>query len=284
MMEFVTIFFPLYESITSKRQQTHLSEHENHREQMESMDNTNQRGDRYSKASFEETLANDPSSLLNFAASKAFSGENIKFLIHIRDWKAAWDEDSNPEDFPKGDELHRHLFKVGVEIYATFVKINTAKFPVNIESGVSHNLINVFGQAAKLIDIPETTNIITPFDHPADNPRSLNEGVSLDSLARPSTASTSDASTIANSVSLASFPSNHEGVENVINIKPRLPSDLEIPNYFSASVFDEAESSIKMLVLRDTWPKYVDAIEELTSSGSEGPKSKKRFWPFRSRK
>lgn len=253
------------------------------------MDNTSQRGDRYSKASFEETLANNPSSLLNFAASKDFSGENIMFLNHIRDWKAAWDEDSNPKDFPKGSELHRHLFNVGVEIYATYVNINTAEFPVNIESAINLNLTKIFGQAAKHIDIPETANVITPFDHPADNPRSLNEGTSLDSFPRPSTGGTSEASTLANSVSQTSFPSKHEdvllrGLKNIVTIKPRLPSDLEIPNDFSPSVLDEVENSVKMLVLRDTWPKYVDAMEESTSRRSEAGTTKKKFWPFRSKK
>lgn len=288
-MEFVTVFFPLYENMTSRARQTpQVSEQENYGEQTESMDNTNQRGDKYSVTALEEVLSNNPSSLLNFAASKDFSGENIVFLNHIRDWKAAWVEDSNRSDIPKGNELPRHLFNVGVEIYATFVNINTAQFPVNLEYGISRNLSNVFGQAAKLIDIPETANVVTPFDPP--NPRS-NDGISLGSFSRPSTGSTSEASTFSQGLSNTSSH-NHEdilirGLRNIVSIKPRLPSDLEIPNDFGASVFDAAQHSVKMLVLRDTWPKYVDAMKQSASPESqeeERNNTKKKFRFFGSKK
>lgn len=254
------------------------------------MDNTTQGGAQYSIASFEENLANDPSSLFHFAASKDFSGENIMFLNHVREWKAAWTKDSNTNVFPKGDDLRRHLFNVGVEIYAIYVNISTAQFPVNIEAGVYDNLSNIFGGAAKFIDIPESTNIITPFD----NPGTLNDGIPLGPLPRPrpSTANTSEASTISNSLSHTSYPEQRygnvlsRGLESISNIKPRVPEDLEIPGDFSASAFDEAERSIKTLVLRGVWPKYVDAMELASHrpAGESGAATKKRFWPFRSKK
>ena len=255
MMEFVTVFFPLYEIVVARREQTRSS----------GEDVARQRAGQYTTAALDEVLSNDPSSLLHFAAAKDFSGENIMFLNHIRDWKAAWVEGFNPRDIPQGDELRRHLFNVGVEIYVTYVNINTAEFPVNLEFSVYGNLANIFREAAKHIKLPETRNVITPFDTSAHTPTC---GISMGAL--PRLCGTASSSSEAGDVASTSSSSTHNredilfrGVRNIVYIKPRLPLDLEIPDDFNAATFDGSEHSIKTLVLRDTWPKYLDAKLEL---------------------
>ncbi|KAK2764983.1 hypothetical protein FQN54_008682 [Arachnomyces sp. PD_36] len=274
MMEFVTICFPKYTPI--KKQPSEWSSFGRNIENMS--DNTNNKG-KYSIASLEEALANDISPLLHFATNKDFSGENIMFLNHIRNWKAAWPEESSSSEIPQNEELYRHLFNLGVEIYATFVNINTAQLAINIESPIQQELTNMFGQAAKLIDLPGTPNVITPFDTPSTPVHG--DSFSLNSVSRPSTSNTSEGGTAPTSTSEESTTYNHDdilirGLQNIITLKPRVPSDLEIPNDFGPSVFDAAEHSIKMLVLRGTWPKYIDAMEEAAGERSEGEGSKKK--------
>lgn len=270
-MEFVTLFFPHYGNKT--REQNDFGQH-----RATMSDNTGDNGGIYSIASFEEAMSTNSSPLLHFAVNKDFSGENIMFLTHIRNWKAAWGRLNGKQ----GEELsyqRRHLFNVGVEIHATFVNIETAQLAINIESGVQEGLAAIFGEAAKLIDLPGSANVITPFAQPA-TPVIGGQSISTTSLSRPSTANTSEGATLPASLSEASTSYTHNDIllrclGDIVTIDPRVPPDVEIPDGFDASVFDQAEHSIKMLVLRDTWPKYVEAtqnaMQDATQESSEEP-------------
>ncbi|KAA8642758.1 uncharacterized protein ATNIH1004_009510 [Aspergillus tanneri] len=163
-MEAVTIFFPCYEVVSSRWHRDRiLGEIEAWNEKKtnamdESRSGTSRSNSELSRVSelyslkaLEKCLEDDSSALLQFAASKEFSGENIVFLNYVRDWKASWARTtaSNPEyDWNRDPRHYRlHFFKVAVEIYTVCVNLKTAEFPINIESRVYSNLTEMFGEA-----------------------------------------------------------------------------------------------------------------------------------------
>lgn len=211
----------------------------------------------YTMNALETALVKNSTPLLLFAALKDFSGENISFLNHVRDWKAAW----NPAMARKsagvkleGEALRRHLFNLAVEIYSSFVSMRTSHFPINISSRDQKELEAVFDSAADLIAGPEQDNPTTPFDV---------ESFSLTADKSNGTVELSPFNDSGSTVdSFADRSSDHLSMIKKLNlhdIKPRLPANVEIPLSFSPSVFDNAEKSIKYMVLTNTWPKFVQA-------------------------
>jgi hypothetical protein len=192
----------------------------------------------YSMAALEKALAVNPTPLLHFAATKEFTGENVVFLLQVRDWRAAWDRAIR--EFGTGQVRYR-LFNIGVEIFTTSVHTKTADFPINVAGKVRSKLEVVFGPAVvgvKYLD----ENIVDPFNHPSF-------GIIGHEL-RNHTASES----AENFLSLAKLDLD------VIHEVPETAAD--IPAGFDEHIFDEAEASVKHMVITNTWPKFVDSCQE----------------------
>lgn len=182
-------------------------------------------------SALEYVLERKPTPLQRFSALHDFSGENIAFLTSVGEWKnslppsvrdstAPWD--GNVKD------LVRERFNRAIHIYAEFISVHHAEFPINISSQDLKKLENIFEKPTQILygDEREVDNV-TPFEFSEP----------------PSPAFSEDSEKAIKSSASA--------------IKDRVQYWGEVPEEFSASVFDDAEQSIKYLVLTNTWPKFI---------------------------
>jgi hypothetical protein len=214
-----------------------------------------QRSDMLTMAALENALRTNPTPILQFAALKDFSGENVSFLTHLADWKRGWLS-------PKAStaDHRRQQFVAAVRIYAHFVSLEFSEFPINISSREMKNLYRVFGDAATLLvrnrSIPSMSDSATPFDNVDDDAGStasstveLSSSATLGALGRANLESASHMTELVQEEALATLP---------------------IPEGFTEMVFDLAENEIKYLILTNTWPKFVNAASELRHQEAAG--------------
>ncbi|OJD17253.1 hypothetical protein AJ78_02635 [Emergomyces pasteurianus Ep9510] len=259
MMEIATLFFPFYEVMFAQKLQARalkaLGTIEGFRRSSFTPKNNNPD---YSIVPLEKVLKGDSGPFLHFAATHDFSGENIMFLNHVRDWKAAWAQSpanlklqkANAEEI---ESYRRHLYNVALEIYVTYVHLFGAEFPINIESEIYRDLKTVFMPAAMtLMRLPK--RISGQFSAPA-TPNDIETATEVFPF-RP--VPDSDISLRKRTPAQEYEDILYRGHQNIINMVPRLPPDAIIPSAFNEYVFDDAAASVKVLILRNTWPKYVD--------------------------
>ncbi|KAJ6120644.1 hypothetical protein N7523_004924 [Penicillium sp. IBT 18751x] len=195
---------------------------------------TNSSGDSIlTMSALEHVLERNPIPLLEFSALREFSGENIAFLISIAQWKnsiPAAVRDGSGDNNTK--DSVRDCFNHALHIYAEFISVRHAEFPVNISHQDLRKLENIFEKPTRILyGEKRDSDVITPF-----------EGADYN-MEPPS-------------------PTYSSGSEKAMNvststIKERVYYWGEIPADFGASVFDESEESIKYLVLTNTWPKFI---------------------------
>ncbi|KAL6245573.1 hypothetical protein RBB50_007572 [Rhinocladiella similis] len=234
---------------------------------MKSTASTNPRqGEMYTMSALEKTLKLNPQPLLMFSALKDFSGENISFLIHIREWKAKWNMDKHkstmlrkPSQGKTADPaLVRQQFQQAVGIYASFVSLKYSDFPINISSAHQRELEVMFEQYAALVCAEPASNAATPFENYWSSTFSddLESQAGKDQLSSVSTA-------VSDSEKHEPRPESLQARQlrelKMTNFGERLPANIGIPDTFDATVFDKAELSIKELVLTNTWAKFVKA-------------------------
>ena len=200
----------------------------------------------------ENALRTNAAPLLQFAALKDFSGENVSFLTHVADWRRYWFT-------PKAStaDHRRQQFIAATHIYARFISLEFSEFPINISSREMKRLYNVFDGAAVVLYrnkrgslSSEASDSATPFDavqpddvsathsHVPPSPTGSTFGLKdLDALGRANLRAVSRMDGLYSDEKFA---------------------DIEIPDTFAEIIFDPAESEIKYLVLTNTWPKFVN--------------------------
>lgn len=272
----VTIFFPCYEIVLARRQRDRIhhiirewnekrlaTEDESSSGRPPSRSDVSRGHEVYSLKALSRYLAEDTSALLQFAAVKEFSAENIIFLNYVRDWKAAWARSTGPSSVPDEtrdiDASYRHFFKVAAEIYTACVDMKTAPFPINIESAIYAKLKNIFGEAAKLIDdgASQGSDDSSLRNLPESYPMSISHN------------KTSSAVVVVDNDAHALCLDEYVGRSqdtSIMHMAPRVPDHIFIPSDFNIRVFDEAELSIRRLVLTNTWPKFVDSSYDVSLS------------------
>ena len=219
---------------------------------------SSRRREMYTMAALDKALAVNPTPLLHFAATKEFTGENIVFLMQVRDWRAAWNRAIRDFGTVTGQVKYR-LFNIAVEIYATSVSTKTADFPVNVESKIRSSLEAMFGPAVIGMKHLEE-NIVDPFNHHSFG------SIGLEPPKPPQSKLDYD-------FTEPRIDSNHTASESQENFIPSVKGDLDvipeapesaadIPSSFDEYVFAEAEASVKYMVITNTWPKFVDSCKE----------------------
>ena len=201
-------------------------------------------------AALEHALKWNPAPLQMFSALRDFSGENISFLTHLATWKKTWiqverekfrfnlpsDQANNKENVLRGQ------FNRAIKLYAAFVSVQHAEFPINISSKTLRALDNMFADATETVfgDEPRKASNITaiPFDVPS----------TISPLSGPPTDVEKGAT-----VRCSSPGSDCTVSSELVWYWGPIPAD------FTAKVFDDAEGEIKYLVLTNTWPKFVNA-------------------------
>lgn len=207
-------------------------------------------------------LGGDMTSLLTFVLTQDYSAENILFLHQIRTWKAKWFQLA--PNFTNTGSLRKHMYDCAIELYATYINIHSANFPVNLESAISYALDSMFSDAMLLSRHTGSGNNIAPFESISDITLVNSES----GTPTPTQMGSRSRRALRRQV-IDDFGASFSGVmvERYIETmladlkrmseEPRSVSeDFGIPDGFNETVFDEAERSVKTLVLRDTWPKY----------------------------
>lgn len=207
----------------------------------------------------EHTLNQNPDPLRTFASLRDFSGENIAFLTAVREWKALWTKLCDAPDAASRTEVNqRCLFKHALRIYANYVSLKYATFPVNIGAQDQQKLESIFGVAARTLYGDGETSLdseITPFGSRID-PSAHHQPQPARSWAQDVLLSLGN-NRSSNAVDFVTENVDYWG---------------HIPNEFSGGVFNSAEKSIKYLVLTNTWPKFIreHRLESLNSKSSRG--------------
>ena len=214
-------------------------------------------------SALEKTLQLNPTRLLMFSALKDFSGENISFLIQVRDWKANWLSGSPKSGLfrkqspakPHDQALIRQQFRQAVGIYASFVSLKYSDFPINISSAHLRELEAMFEQYAALVCAEPASNAATPFEN------YWSSTVSEDLESQPGKDGLSVGSTVFGDGEKDELKLDADLNRRfaMTNFGERLPANIAIPDNFDPTIFDKAELSIKELVLTNTWAKFVKA-------------------------
>ncbi|KIW71750.1 hypothetical protein PV04_03884 [Phialophora macrospora] len=272
VMQFITIFFPVYEIFKSRVQMRQtlaiLESWEDRRGIMQKSSHahssrassdqpsttSSQQRELYSMASLEKALAVNPTPLLKFAATRDFTAENVLFLIQVRHWKEAYTSALRTSN-PVSESAKSQLFNSAVDIYISRVNDKTTEFPINVESKVRQNLDRIFGPA-----VP-TGRLVSDED--------MNDHEAENWVKSPTTTSTfhmgnrahSDDSTYTLTATqvLTSFPveKNEPLFPPHPGVAPLGESRAKMRPGFDEHIFDAAQNSIKYLVLTNTWQKFV---------------------------
>lgn len=196
------------------------------------------RSDLYTMAGLENALRTNPVPLLQFAALRDFSGENISFLTHLADWRRAWLQLT-----VSTAQHRRQQFIAAVSIYAHFVSPSMSEFSINISHANMAGLRDLFEEPASRIFCNRsiTSNYSpTPFEEVSPESGStvdLRLGINLDVLGNANL----------NSVGSMTRPGYEDALKTYA-----------IPETFKETVYDAAEKEIKYLVLTNTWPKFIN--------------------------
>ncbi|GKT41570.1 uncharacterized protein ColSpa_01751 [Colletotrichum spaethianum] len=202
---------------------------------------TSQADSVYTMGALEYVLEKNPEPLRKFSALRDFSGENIAFLSAVGEWKASIPR--GPDAQQRSSELTRERFNRALRIYTEFISPHHAEFQINIASQDLKRLETVFENAARILYGYKTERFfdpVVPFEDVTWGPESSSGNSDKGTWSR-------------------------DGRGDCIT--DRVQYWGEIPEAFNADVFDNAETSIKYLVLTNTWPKFVK--ERRYSLGSE---------------
>jgi hypothetical protein len=216
------------------------------------------KSDMLTMAALENALRLNAEPLLQFAALKDFSGENVSFLTHVAEWQRGWFVSIG------STQQQRHQqFIVAVCIYTSFVSLEFSEFPINIGSREMKHLNDVFSAAAAALmrrtSMSSTSDSVTPFDcAPPDSSSTvdLKTGINLDTLGRANL----------NSATPRMTELGHD----------EALADVDIPAAFNPEIFENAVREIKYLVLTNTWPKFVNA--GYASSNVEQEEPSNHWW------
>lgn len=246
MMEFVTIFFTLLEVYRSSRERRAISaaiadwERRTHgfdsiqssllqhpsKSESDSERSQSNKADLCNMQALERALESNPRDLLEFAATKQFTGENIVFLTRVRAWKERWNRVTSAKTLISFESKSK-LYEAGKDLFDRNISLHTAQFPINLESKIYRSLEAIFGS-----NLPcEARSIITPFTE-------------FLTAKRESKAAGFEDITLSAAVD---------------NSKASADKVLALPYGFDGDVFDLAERSIKYMVLTNTWARYLDS-------------------------
>jgi hypothetical protein len=213
------------------------------------------KSDMLTMTALDNALRTNAMPLLEFAALKDFSGENVSFLTHVADWRRFW---FSPR--VSTAEHRRMQFTAAARIYAHFISLQFSEFPINISSKEMKRLHIVFEGAATLLYgnkrgslSSNNSDDVTPFDNiqPGEVPPSPTHRSSSYSSTSELRHSTINLDTLGRANLRAVSRMEEEHIDEVL-------ADFEIPEEFTEMIFDFAEREIKYLVLTNTWPKFVN--------------------------
>ena len=286
MMQAVTIFFPIFEAYRSRSQLRNALDIVKAWEQRNQGDGSttysgstknnsfggrksgstdtlsSRRREMYTMPALEKALVSNPTPLLHFAAAKEFTGENIIFLMQVRDWRAAWNR-AHREFGTVTGQVRRNLFNMAVEIITLSVHTKTADFPVNIEGKIRSQLEEIFGPAVADVrqHLNDDDDVVDPFNQPPSAKSGLEFFVT--SYAKTDRQVSASGRSDSDKTLSESREAIRPSTEKIyLDVQPFVSEAVREPLGFDEHVFDEAERSVKYLVFTNTWPKFVDSSKD----------------------
>ncbi|GAB7351780.1 hypothetical protein MBLNU459_g2354t1 [Dothideomycetes sp. NU459] len=222
----------------------------------------------YTMAALEKALAVNPQPLLHFAATQDFTAENIVFLMQVRRWHAEWDRAITRDPRIKLADQQK-LFNMAMEMYVISVNVDTADFPINIESQIRSGLDKVFGpyMPERKSSSTSTFNSFNTFDSASVPSIDLK---TMESVIRREPSS--DSSTTLWDRPMASPDNPRFSFEPHPGVRPLgagtmttalAVEKISVGGNVTRGIFNDAEASIKYLVLTNTWQKLVKAHDHL---------------------
>ncbi|KAK1595616.1 uncharacterized protein LY79DRAFT_588594 [Colletotrichum navitas] len=178
----------------------------------------------------DHALRENRSGLQEFSALSDFSGENIAFLARVSEWKShSWPHtlSGSKSQESLGEDERLEAYNRALEIYADFISLQHADFPLNLPSQEMKQLFNIFDKPARIIFGEDSSiNIAVPFDD--------------------------------------AYVQGYEGSESSSHgdLRNQVRYTGEVPSAFDFAVFDTAHDHIKYLVLTNTWPKFVREMHQ----------------------
>lgn len=285
VMQIVTVFFPMYEAyVAHKHMRTTLSllkqwEEKGGQDSEPSLASgeisdasitaSTRSSKVYSMAALEKALIVNPLPLLHFAAHKDFTAENIIFLMRVREWRQAYRTaprliDSNTLT-PEAQNL---LFRMAVDIYTTCVLDTTSEFPINIDHTIRVKLDALFGPAVpgskqRASGESETRNL-WDIDMADLEKAPIQVEIQRITLSRETSDESVESMWTSKTKSVKTHASNTTSTDDdespIFAAHPATAPlgaiRARIRPGFDGAVFDEAEASIKYLVLTNTWRKF----------------------------
>ena len=249
MMEFVTLFFPLLGVYKTSRERKATSaaivEWERKGHDLESLPSAllqnnskedtecQSKSDMCNMQALERALEIHARELLEFAATKQFTGENIVFLTRVRAWKERWNRAALAKA-PMPLETKNKLYEAGKAIFDRNISLHTSQFPVNLESKIYRKLEGIFGSNVS----SSPNSIITPFTE-----------LWAATGRRESRAGFEDITRVGEDTKPGTF------VETLTSLYE-----------FDGQVFDSAESSIKYMVFTNTWARFLESSSRNSSA------------------
>lgn len=238
----------------------------------------------YSIGALERALLVNPEPLLQYAARQDFTAENVVFLMQVRDWRQAWQSaPKNPSTDLVTEDAQIRLFRMAIEIFATSVDEKTADFPINIDGHMRKGLAAILGPSVlngmsgfatrngsngsygtELHGVPSMVPVAPWAEQKQAGTFTTTistSTVSYSSSPPESGLRSISSSTTAGSKTVHGEPKPYR-LEDRPDISPKTNGrGLDIPG-FDEHVFDDAEASIKYLVLTNTWRKFVELMEK----------------------
>ena len=187
----------------------------------------------------QSALESNPTPLLEFAALKDFSGENVSFLLEVSHWKRTWTT-------AKGEpQLVSQQFTRAVQIYSHFISLKHSEFPINICSRHAKDMFQMFDSSVQILNKRERgSNQVAPF---GTDPLSA------------STSTLTQNSENDHDLEKTLGMANLQSALHMVELAEQDNLTCPIPSTFGPEIFDATEEEIMYLVLTNTWPKFVHA-------------------------
>lgn len=202
----------------------------------------------YSMHALRSALSLNYKPLLEFAATKEFSAENILFLTRVRTWHATWST-ASARTIEMPIATLKQLFDVALDIYIDLISDFTAEFPINLDFNTRKALDAVF-EARAIQRNGRRQGASNVFDFTGSFTRM--KAVRADTS--DSERTLFDMSEMVTRVGSI----KDDDTIGIVNAEPiEQEAEVEVPSGFTEDVFDNAVKSIEYLVLTNTWPKFV---------------------------
>ena len=146
------------------------------------------------------------------------------------------------------------LYTMAVEIFTSSIYPKTADFPVNLDSKIRTTLETMFVAA-----LPEVTfnkeSAVDPFNYQSTGVQLSKYPVIGIHIPTGDTKGASESQELI-------IPSGRHPVLKASSSKVPQPT-ADMPSGFDEHIFDDAEHSIKYMVITNTWLRFVDSIKDI---------------------